>query len=187
MEAKKKFDWKNVLFIGFILLLIIPQTRAPIQVILNKVRVALLSPSEIEVEDQKSLDSFKYKVATLQGVKDEVVIGNGQVTFISYWATWCPPCIAELPSIVSLYKDYGNRIQFLLITNEEPAIVKEFLKKRAIQLPVVNPAMQTPALLYEQSIPTNYIIDKRGAIIVKEQGATDWNSDTVRNIIEGLL
>lgn len=187
MQTKKKFDWKNVLFIILIILLIIPQTRTPIQVVINKIKVALLSPSELKAEDQQYLTTFTYKTTTLDGQKGDVVVGNGKVTFISFWATWCPPCIAELPSIAALYKDYGDRIQFLLITNEEPTVVTKFLDKKNLQLPIVNPAMQTPPLLYEETIPTNYIIDKQGRIIVKEKGATDWNSDTIRAIIEGLL
>ncbi|WP_338039136.1 TlpA disulfide reductase family protein [Maribacter litopenaei] len=47
-------------------------------------------------------------------------VGDGEITFISYWATWCPPCIAELPSIDGLYQDYGDKISFLMISNEDP-------------------------------------------------------------------
>ena len=124
---------------------------------------------------------------SLDGLSKEVAVGSGKVTFISYWATWCPPCIAELPSIASLYKDYGNRIQFLLITNERPAVVEQFLIKKNFNLPAVIPQMETPEALFERSIPTNYIIDGNGTIVIKEKGASDWNSKNVRTTLDALL
>lgn len=187
MAQKKKFTWQNLLFIVVILLLIIPQTRTPIQVALNKIKVAIFSPSAFAKEDQAQLKPFSYKVKTLDGRSSEMAIGSGKVTFISYWATWCPPCIAELPSIEALYADYGTKVQFLLITNENPEVVEKFLKKKEIDLPAVLPAMETPEILFERSIPTNYIIDQKGNIVVKEKGASDWNSDSIRAILDNLL
>lgn len=187
MEQKKKFSWQNILFIAVIILLLIPQTRTPIQVGLNKVMLLVFSPSEVAKEDQVQLAAFDYKVITLDGLQEEVPIGKGQVTFVSYWATWCPPCIAEMPSIASLYADYGDKMQFLMISNEDPEVVARFLKKKEYKLPSVSPAMETPPLLFERSIPTSYIIDKTGSIVIKEQGATDWNSDKVRVVLDNLL
>lgn len=186
-KSSKTFSWKNLLFILCILLLIIPQTRVPIQVALNKVKVAIFKPSAFAKADQFKLAPFNYVVKSMDGLAREVAIGKGKVTFISYWATWCPPCIAELPSIEELYADYGNKVQFVLITNEDPEIVTEFLDRKEINLPAVNPVMNTPKLLYERSIPTTYIIDKTGTIIIKEKGAANWNSESVRNTLEDLL
>jgi len=187
MTQKKRFTWQNVLFIIVILLLIIPQTRTPIQVAINKVKVAIFSPSAFAKKDQAQLQSFDYKVSSLEGIPAEVGVGKGKVTFISYWATWCPPCIAELPSIAKLHADYGDKITFLLITNEDPAVVKKFLAKRELNLPAVLPAMETPELLFERSIPTSYLIDQEGNIVVKEKGAADWNSTAIRSIIDDLI
>lgn len=187
MAQKKRFSWQNIVFIIVILLLIIPQTRTPIQVAINKVKVAIFSPSAFAKKDQTQLQSFDYKVSSLEGIPAEVGVGNGKVTFISYWATWCPPCIAELPSIAELHADYGDKITFLLITNEDPEVVKKFMTKRELDLPAVLPAMETPELLFERSIPTSYIIDQEGNIVVKETGASDWNSDSIRTIIDNLL
>lgn len=186
-QQKKKFSWSNILFIAFIFLLIIPQTRIPIQVALNKVKVALFKPSAFDKEDQIKLAPFNYVVKSMDGLAREVPIGKGKVTFISYWATWCPPCIAELPSIEELYADYGNKVQFILITSEDPQIVTKFLDRKELNIPAVNPVINTPALLYERSIPTTYILDKTGTIIVKEKGAANWNSKSVRNTLDNLL
>ena len=185
MMKKRKFSFSDILFIVFIGLLLFPQTRMPIQVALNKVRVALFSPSVWDEEAQ--LQPFAYHVATLDSVPKSIPVGQGKITFISYWATWCPPCIAELPSIQKLHADYGDQVTFLLLSNENPTTVKRFLKKKALELPVFTPQMKAPSALYETSIPTNYVLDQKGKIIMKETGAADWNSKRVRELLEALL
>ncbi len=184
---KKKFSVKNTLFIVFIVLLIIPQTRKPIQVAINSLKVKIFSPSAFAKADQTQLKPFTYKITSINGLSRDAKIGQGKVTFISYWATWCPPCIAELPSIEKLYTDYGNKVDFVLITQEEPDKVKRFLERKQLNIPAVLPQMETPEQLYERSIPTNYIIDKTGKIVIKEKGAADWNSDKVRETLDKLI
>ncbi|WP_299764955.1 TlpA disulfide reductase family protein [uncultured Dokdonia sp.] len=184
---KKKFSLKNILFLVVIALLIIPQTRTPIQVAINKLKVQIFSPSAFAKADQAQLEPFTYKVSSIDGLSRNAEIGQGKVTFISYWATWCPPCIAELPSIEKLYADYGNKVDFVLITNEKPDKVKRFLERKQLNIPAVFPEMETPELLFERSIPTNYIIDKTGKIVIKEKGAADWNSTEVRETLDKLI
>jgi thiol-disulfide isomerase/thioredoxin len=183
----KKLKPKNIIFIVVIALLLIPQTRTPIQVAFNKLKVQIFSPSAFAKADQTQLQPFTYKVTSIDGLSRDAKIGQGKVTFISYWATWCPPCIAELPSIEKLYADYGNKVDFVLITQEEPDKVKRFLERKELNVPAVFPQMKTPEQLFERSIPTNYIIDKTGKIVIKEQGAADWNSAKVRETLDQLI
>jgi thiol-disulfide isomerase/thioredoxin len=184
---KKSFSLSSILFVVCLVLLIVPQTRKPIQVALNTLRVAVWSPGVLDTKKQTQLPPFTYKVRTLDGTPLEADIGKGTVTFISYWATWCPPCIAELPSIQKLYDAYGDRVQFLLITNETPEVVQRFLDQKNYDLPVVFPRMQPPKALFERSIPTNYLIGQSGSILIKEKGASNWNSPSIRKVLEELV
>lgn len=183
----KKKKWSNILFIICIALLIIPQTRTPIQVMFNTLKVSIFSPSAFAKADQTQLQPFSYRLRTIDGLSHTAEIGQGNVTFISYWATWCPPCIAELPSIEKLYKAYGDQMDFVLITHEDSEVVKRFLERKELSIPAVFPQMETPEVLFERSIPTNYIIDKTGKIIIKEKGAADWNSAKVRETLDRLI
>lgn len=184
---KKRPSLSTIIFALFIILMIIPQTRMFIQESISKIRVVLFSPSAMDEEDQTQLQPFTYQLSTLEGTPANAEIGKGKVTFLSYWATWCPPCRAELPSIQKLYVDYGDTVDFVLITHEDPNTIQSFLDKKQFDLPVVLPRMKTPAALSERTIPTNYIIDKKGKIIIKEQGATDWNSKKMRQTLNLLI
>lgn len=184
---KKTFSPSNIIFVVFLALLIFPQTRTPIQVAVNRAKMYVLSPSVIATEEQEPLGSFDYLLHDIAGVETAIPVGSGKVVFISYWATWCPPCIAELPSIQEVYKDYGTAVDFVLITQEDPNVVSAFMKKKGFELPVYFPSMQTPKALYDTSIPTSFIIDAKGNIILKETGAVDWNSATVRGLLDSLI
>lgn len=187
--SKKKSKVSNLLFIVLIALLIIPQTRTFIQVNLQKalVKVNPFGPELIAENEQIQLTPFDYKLQSIDGINREAPIGKGKITFIGYWATWCAGCIAEMPSIAALYADYGNKIDFLLITQEEPEVVARFLEKKELNVPTVIARMATPQKLKESSIPTNYIIDQTGKIVLKEQGAANWNSEDVRSFLDSLL
>lgn len=189
MIKAKKVKWSNLIFIVILALFLIPQSRTFIQVGFNQLLVKYypFAPKKLATDKQIQLDSFDYKVRTLDGIDVDSPVGKGRVTFISYWATWCPPCIAELPSIEKLYSEYGNKITFLLITNEDPEKVNKFINKKGLNVPAVIARMNAPESLYERSIPTNYIIDKQGKIVLKEQGAANWNSDKIRSLLDDLL
>lgn len=184
---KPNFKISDILFVVFIALLLIPQTRTPIQVALNKLKVLVWSPRAEAVEDREKVEAFTYVVRDLNGVSKNLGIAQGKVTFLSYWATWCPPCIAELPGIQALYTDYKDTINFILLTQEDVVRVNGFMDKKGYDLPVYIPQMPPPEVLQENSIPTNYVIDAQGNILIKETGAADWNSTKVRAMLDGLL
>ncbi len=184
---KKKFSISNILLLVFLVLLLIPQTRTPIQVAVNKVKMFVFSPSAMNDSDQEQLQPFNYHVTDITGTPKSIAIGKGRVAFVSYWATWCPPCIAELPSIQKLYADYGDKMDFIMLTEEDPTVVHRFVERKGYELPIYFPEMETPEVLRENSIPTNYVIDATGKIVVKEKGAADWDSATIRELLDGLV
>ncbi|WP_281541612.1 TlpA family protein disulfide reductase [Maribacter aestuarii] len=184
---KRIFKSGSILLLLLVALVLIPQTRRPIKRAINTVRVKLFLPPINSVNVGDELTPFTYQLTNLEGDLNPIDIGKGRVTFISYWATWCPPCIVELPSIQELYNDYGAKIDFVLITKEKPEVVERFLKKKQLNLPVVFPNMETPESLLERSIPTNYLIDQTGKVVMKEKGEGDWSRTLVRETLDSLL
>ncbi len=183
----KKIGWSDWALGLFVVLLIIPQTRKPIQVGINRIKVAIWSPGVHTAKDADSVAPFTYSLRDLEGSDVKRRIGDGRITFLSFWATWCAPCIAELPSIQALYQDYGDAVDFVLVTYENPEVVQRFLSKKGIQLPVFHPLTEVPEVLQSSSLPTNYIIDAEGNILIKEKGAANWNSKKVRGLLDSLI
>ncbi|APY00599.1 thiol-disulfide isomerase/thioredoxin [Lacinutrix venerupis] len=183
---KRNISIKNIFFLILIALLIIPQTRQQIQIALHTM-IAKINPS-LEKEDAVAkISSYNWKLKDLEGNSVDLNQVKGKVVFVNMWATWCPPCIAEMPSIQKLYNDYKDKIEFVLVSNEKQATIKSFLEKKNYNFNTFIPQTQIPQTFNVKSIPRTFLIDKEGNIIIDESGAANWNSQMVRNTIDKLL
>lgn len=131
--------------------------------------------------------AFDYQTTDLNGTVTTHRIGDGKTTLLGFWATWCGPCVAEMPSLEALYKDYGKQVNFVLVTQEESAVVQKFMAKKGLDLPVFTNASTLPESLQSTSLPTNYLIDSDGKVLIDEKGAANWDSKYVRALLNELL
>jgi thiol-disulfide isomerase/thioredoxin len=182
----KKSHINNIITIIFIAVLIIPQTRKPIQVTLNSI-VALFGPSVNSEKNANKLSEYQWQLLDQQGDPFNFESAKGNVVFVNLWATWCPPCIAEMPSMNKLYQDYSKEVIFLFVTNEDMSRVQNFLVQKELDLPVFNSVTEPPKDLASKSLPTTYVIGKDSKIYVDKVGAANWNSDGVRKLLDELI
>jgi len=180
-----KKNWSNVLIIAIIGLLFIPQTGMPIKVFVN--RLISFSPSEISIEKRETLDTYNWQLETLTGERVNLSSSEGRVILINFWATWCAPCVAEMPSLQELYSDYQDNVDFYFVSMESSARVGAFMEKKGYDFPVYIPKQQVPNAIDSRSLPTTYVISKDGKIAVDKTGAADWNSDKTKGILNDLL
>lgn len=115
---------------------------------------------------------------------------KGKVVFINFWATWCLPCIHEMPSINTLKQSFQEEddIVFLIVdmdSNMKGA--KAFMKRRKLDLPVYVPASDIPSEYLGKAIPTTLILDKHGELIVRIEGARDYASPGIVKAIRDLV
>lgn len=187
MEKKSflKRHWSNILILSIIILLFVPQTGMPIKVFFN--RLISFSPSVLNESDQEILATYKWKLEDVDGNTINFKTSDGKVTLINFWATWCPPCVAELPALQNLYDEYGTQVDFYFVTDEAPAKVVSFMDKKGYELPVFFLQQSPPDQLRTTALPTTYLIDKNGTIIMKETGAATWDSETVKQTLSALL
>lgn len=176
----------NIIFLVIILLLIIPQTRQPIQVFLQK-GLALFSPSVIKEEKRITLTDYSWQLVDENGVAYDFNNAKGKVVFINFWATWCPPCIAEMPGMEKLYRDYKNQVDFLFVSNETQEVISKFKQKNDYDFMVHASLTPHPEQLETTSIPRTFVLDREGHIVIDKTGAADWNSKSVRSVLDGLL
>ncbi|WP_178988232.1 TlpA family protein disulfide reductase [Winogradskyella schleiferi] len=178
----------NIIIIVMIVALFFPQTRRTIQIGLHKGLSYVNQSSLIDLEDRKSVSYADWK---LKSDRDDTILkfedSKGKVVFINFWATWCPPCIAEMPSLQELYNDYNDKVVFLFVTKDGFETVEKFKTKRGFNFEVFKPISKTPSELVTSSIPRTFIINKEGKIVVDESGAVDWNSMKVRQQLDNLL
>lgn len=103
---------------------------------------------------------------------------RGKVIFLNIWATWCPPCIAEMPSIHELYKKLGNDVQFVMISvdnNFETA--KRFRERKEYSFEIYSLVSSMPTMYQTKSIPSTFVIDTEGRLVYQHQGMADYNTD----------
>ena len=186
MKKVNKSKLFNITIVVVIALLIIPQTSKPIKVGIHKI-FGMFSPSEISEDDRETLKNYHWELINLKGESYELKEAKGKVVFINLWATWCPPCIAEMPDMQELYNDYQDKVVFLFVSNERQDKVASFLKKKGYDLPSFQPKSGIPEELYSTSIPATYIIDKKGMIVIDKRGAANWNGSTVRTLLDRLI
>ena len=106
-----------------------------------------------------------FALKTLDGDPVALAQTRGQVVVLDFWATWCPPCRAELPSIEKLRTEFAGHVQFFGVNDEDSGIVKNFLKKNSYELTVLMDGKREVHRQYGVSaIPTMFIIDKQGVI-----------------------
>ena len=157
----------------------------PIQVFVQ--RLISFSPSETSEDKRETLEDYQWNLQTMNSEEISFSQSKGKVAIINFWATWCPPCIAEMPSFQKLYNDYGTNVDFYFVTSEEPERVHRFLTKHNYTFPVYLQQFEAPGQLQSTVLPTTYVISKNGKIAIKETGVADWNSKKTRNLVDRLL
>ena len=142
----------------------------------------------LKTDRQVSEEAYGWQLTDTDGNPHGFAEAKGKVVFLNFWATWCGPCLKEMPDIQKLYNDYGDKVAFLLVTQEETAKVDTFLQKKEYTFPIYFTATgDIPEEIASKSMPTSYIIGKSGKIVRAETGAANWNGSEVRAMLDGLL
>lgn len=185
MEKFLKKNWSNILFGIVLVLMIIPQTRMPIQVFVQ--RLISFSPSETSEEKREVLQDYQWPLSELNAKDINFSQSQGKVVLVNFWATWCPPCVAEMPSFQKLYDDYGQDVDFYFVTSEKPEKVQRFLDKHQYSLPTFIQSYAAPEQMQSRALPTTYLLSRDGKIVIEETGTANWNSSKMRDLLDELL
>ena len=107
---------------------------------------------------------------------------KGQVVFVNFWATWCSPCVREMPSMQKLYSMMpADKFKMLaVLTNDDPAIAKNFARQFGITLPILDDDNNTVSPKYGiTGVPETFIVDRQGIVRAKFIGPAEWDSPEV--------
>ncbi|HYW94820.1 MAG TPA: TlpA disulfide reductase family protein, partial [Bacteroidales bacterium] len=176
----------DIIFYILVILMIIPSTRRDLSALL--IKATLRKPhvkTEKSVNELTSAD-YQFFLQDLNGKSYNLGNFRNKVTILNFWATWCPPCRAEMPSLQKLYNDYGDKVNFVLVSSEEAGKINPFLKEEGYTMPIYIQRSQLPPAFPVQSIPATFVISKTGEIVVDKNGAANWNSPKFRQQLDEL-
>lgn len=117
---------------------------------------------------------------------------RGDVLFVNVWASWCPPCVAEMPSIETLYAEVQQHqqaaeapqadIQFVLLSmDDDREKADAFMQGRSAGMPHYFPETRIPAILRGSVLPTTYVISADGQQVYRKEGLANYASEDFRN------
>ena len=149
-------------------------------------RAGGLAPPPLPVE--RSLADFEWKLQGLDGEETSLAAFKGKVLFVNLWATWCGPCVVEMPSIQRLYEQFRQEdVKFLLVSDEPPDVVEPFVQEKGWELPMYVSNDERPSVFESRGIPATFILDREGRIVFRHVGSARWDDESSVRFLNELL
>ncbi len=132
--------------------------------------------------------NYNLMLRTLDGKKISMKELKGKVIFLNMWASWCPPCVAEMPGIQKLYNQTDTaKVAFVMLSLDENLDkARRLVKRKEYTFPVYSVGSALPAVYATQSIPTTFVISREGEIVVRHEGMADYNSPEFKAFLSKL-
>lgn len=186
------YEWVGIIVVAGVLYL----TGLHVEVIGTLQRVLLWTgifnaKVNVEMTDGPFLTErdYNFTFTASDGETLQLADYRGDVVFVNVWASWCPPCVAEMPTIEKLHNNLKDRenIRFLMLTvDEEPERAVRFMEGRGFSMPYHFPVTQLPDALRGAVLPTTWVISREGQIVYKREGIADYSTRDFRNWMIGL-
>ncbi len=199
MNLKKKVSLSNI-FTGILMVFVLAMLFSPNFkgiVIQNLMKIGLFQPSipdgsTKDLVEEINANAYNEEIL-FRNMEDEVIElsdQKGKVVFINFWATWCPPCIAEMPAINKLYSNFrdNDKVMFLMVdVDNNPAKSQKFMDKRKFDLPVYTPASPIPSSYMGGAIPTTLVLNKYGKVVFRHEGMGDFSNEEFKVFVSKLI
>ena len=127
----------------------------------------------------------KILISDLNNNKLDVNLYYGKKTIVNYWATWCGPCIKEMPEIENAQRLLKDDVNFIIVSDEEIHKILDFENKKKFNLTLYK-SMKSNEIAGVFSLPTSHIFDEKGKKIKTIIGSTKWDSDDFLNKLRSL-
>ena len=193
-KTKKSSGKKELVEWGILLsvIAILYATGLHVPVIGNLQRVllwtGLMSP-DTELS-QSEYRTANYNLPLLSLTDESLLLEEfeDKTIFLNFWATWCPPCIAEMPNIQSLYEDVkSDSIEFVMVSlDEDHQRARDYLERKGYTFPVYFLNGRKPGTYNSTVVPTTYIISPDGEIVSERRGMANYNTSTFKDFLRSF-
>jgi thiol-disulfide isomerase/thioredoxin len=140
-----------------------------------------------DLDDKARPADYNLVLVDMDGNNINVKDWKGEPIFINLWATWCPPCVAEMPDINNLYNKVENEVKFAIISvDQDRDKARAFAKRKDFDFPIYFLKGALPSAYQTRSIPTTYVISPEGQIVVTNKGMAKYSTDKFVNFLRSL-
>lgn len=146
-----------------------------------------LSPTE----QTKTIPLPEFNLPDVEGNQHNISEWQGKIRIINFWATWCPPCIKEIPEFIALQEQYATKgVQFIGIAIDDQESVEKYLASIKINYPILIGEVNGIALAHQlgnvvDAVPFTLIVNQQGQIIHRQPG--EFSREQIMAIIKPLL
>jgi len=146
-----------------------------------------LAPPRLERALIAHQADFSWKLRDLNDQPVDLSKFRGRALFLNIWATWCPPCVEEMPSIANLADNARlKNVAFVCVSTDESIDqVRAFLRDKHWSMTILR-ASEVPEVFATSGIPATFVIAPSGRIVTSELGAAQWDDPTVVDYLEEL-
>ncbi|WP_162944892.1 TlpA family protein disulfide reductase [Flavisolibacter nicotianae] len=180
----------NFLFWGLLIVLLI-NTDAKAWLLKQLVNVGLFK-AEIKKEAPLAdvpADRLSFAVRDESGKAVSTADLRGKVVFINFWATWCPPCRAEMSSLNDMYNELkgDSNLVFLFISEDDNAAkAKRYLQDKGFSMPLLARSGTVPPEIFSGTLPTTVVLNREGKLVYRNEGIGAYNHATFKAQLKSL-
>lgn len=166
-----------------------PALRTSVVFLLLMLLTPLIAYSAQQLEAYNG-NNKSFTLSDLKEKQHSLADYQGKVVLVNFWASWCPPCIYEMPALQRLKQHFADRPFEILAINvgEKKYRVRKFSKLINLDLPVL---LDTGSETFNEwgvkTLPTSFLIDTKGNVVHRVLGNPGWENDDTRNIIDSMM
>lgn len=185
---RELIEWGTIL--GVIGILYFSGLHVPVIGNLQRVLLwtGLMNPDTELSESAYRSANYNLPLLSLDGKSSTLKEFEDKTIFLNFWATWCPPCIAEMPNIQALYESIeSDSIKFVMVSlDEDHTKARNYLERKGYTFPVYFLNGRKPGIYNSTVVPTTYVISPDGKIVTERRGMANYNTSGFREFLRSF-